>query len=406
MSQNTQIESAATTSSTTVLQPLLKAALSSLEVELNEELTRYRRRRGQKTPLRLESQISPQTPDLLDVITINNDLPESALQTSNSTEQEFTQQPIPEQTTQQPVQSSVKTTIQPESPNNSAIVHTQVKTPHPVEEEGLLDTTPDTHLPPDDYLESSEALLRSLTEEQPEPSRRNAKSTDRLLSPLGIGSMLLLLLTSATLGYVAMNPVKLPNLFAAKPTPDAANPPEAGTTPPAPEQVVPTPILKAPNLANREFGDVNLDTIPVLQPKSSISPTPKPLAPSPAKKIVKPTVIQTLPIPQVVQTLPPVILPPLTPPLTPPQIPPIKGASTPQPKPLAKVLPSTDGYYHVVADNSSDRTLADVRKVVTDAYASPKGTIIYLGAVKTADEAEKLIQQLQSKGIKARVSQP
>ncbi|MBA3923943.1 MAG: hypothetical protein H0X31_20520, partial [Nostocaceae cyanobacterium] len=303
--------------------------------------------------------------------------------------------------TQQPVQSSVKTTIQSESPGNSAIVHTQVKTPHPVEEEGLLDTTPDTHLPPDDYLESSEALLRSLTEEQPESSRP-AKSTDRLLSPLGIGSMLLLLLASATLGYVAMNPVKLPNLFAAKPTPDAANPAEAGTTPPVPEQVVPTPILKAPNLANREFGDVNLDTIPVLQPKSSISPTPKPITPSPAKKIVKPTVIQTLPIPQVVQTLPPVTLSPLTP----AQIPPIQGASTPQPKPLAKVLPSTDGYYHVVADNSSDRTLADVRKVVTDAYTSPKGTIIYLGAVKTADEAEKLIQQLQSKGIKARVSQP
>jgi len=405
MSKNTQIESAA--ASTTTLQPLLKAALSSLEVELNEELTRYRRRRGQKTSSRLES-LSPQRAELLDVISINNDLPESALPKSNSTPQEFVReeftQPIPEKTVDEPIQSSVKTTIQTDAPSNSAIVHTQVKAPD-LEEEGLLDTTPNTHLPPDDYLESSEALLRSLTEEQPEPSRRNAKSTDRLLSPLGIGSMLLLLLASATLGYVAMNPVKLPN-FAAKPTPDTANPPEAGTMPSVPEQVVPTPILKAPNLANREFGDVNLDTIPVLQPKSSISPTPKPLAPSPAKKIVKPTVIQTLPIPQVVQTLPPVILPPLTPPLTPPQIPPIKGASTPQPKPLAKVLPSTDGYYHVVADNSSDRTLADVRKVVTDAYTSPKGTIIYLGAVKTADEAEKLIQQLQLKGIKARVSQP
>ncbi len=396
MSQNTQLESAAT-SSTTTLQPLLKAALSSLEVELNEELTRYRRRRGQKTPSRLE-QISPQTTELLDVISIDNDLPESALPKSHSTKQEFVREefthPIPD--TQQP--------IQPE-PLSNAIVHTQVNAPEP-QEAGLLDTTmSNTHLPPDDYLESSEALLRSLTEEHPEHSRRTAKSTDRLLSPLGIGSMLLLLLASATLGYVAMNPVKLPNLFAAKPVADNPNPPEAGITPPAPEQVVPTPILKAPNLANREFVDVNLDTIPVLQPKSSISPTPKPIVPTPAKKIVKPTVIQTLPI-SPVQTLPPVILPPAAPPLAaPPLTPPIKSTSTPPPKPLAKVLPSTDGYYHVVADNNSDRTLADVRKVVADAYTSPKGTIIYLGAVKTAEEAEKLIQQLQSKGIKARVSQ-
>jgi hypothetical protein len=404
MSQNPLLESAAGSSSTTVLQPLLKAALSSLEIDLTEELTRYRRRRGQQIPLRNEQSISPARAEVLNDLSINNDLPESSF-VNNSTQSEFvredlSQQSVPEKTAEQPLQSAVKTTIQPES-TNSAIVHTtQVNTPHV--EEGLLHTTPDTHLPPDDYLESSEALLRSLTEEQPESSRP-VKSTDRLLSPLGIGSMLLLLLASATLGYVAMNPVKLP--FASKPSPDAANPPETGTTPG--QQVVPTSIPKAPNLAAREFVDVNLDTIPVLQPKSSISPTPKPLLPTPAKKIVKPTVIQTLPIPQVVPTLPPLTLPPIQSATTPLPKSPIESVTTPPAKPLAKnVLPSSDGYYHVVADNNSDRALTDVRKVVTDAYSSPKGTIIYLGAVKTPEEAEKLIQQLQSKGIKARISQP
>ncbi len=402
MSQNPLLESAV--GSTTVLQPLLKAALSSLEVELTEELTRYRRRRGQQTSSRREQSISPPRAELLNDISINNDLPDLST-ASNYTQSEFVREdlnqlPTPEKTAAQPLQSAVETTIQPEAAN-SAIVHTtQVNIPHV--EEGLLQTIPDTHLPPDDYLESSEALLRSLTEEQPEPSRP-AKSTDRLLSPLGIGSMLLLLLASATLGYVAMNPVKLP--FASKPTPDAANPPEAGTT--SVPQVVSTSIPKAPNLAAREFVDVNLDTIPVLQPKSSISPTPKPIAPTPAKKIVKPSVIQTLPIPQVGQTLPPLTLPPIQSATTPLPKPPIGSVTTPAPKPLAKnVLPSSDGYYHVVADNNSDRALTDVRKVVADAYTSPKGTIIYLGAVKTPEEAEKLIQQLQSKGIKARISQP
>ncbi|MGA1601563.1 MAG: hypothetical protein ACO4CG_04655 [Prochlorothrix sp.] len=59
---------------------------------------------------------------------------------------------------------------------------------------------------PSGYLASSEALLESLPEDEDGPI---SPWLEGLLSPLGLGSLLLLLLASSTLGYVVMNPVVL-----------------------------------------------------------------------------------------------------------------------------------------------------------------------------------------------------
>ena len=63
--------------------------------------------------------------------------------------------------------------------------------------------TPD-HLP-NDYLESSEELLRSLAQEEAGAERQRS-SIESLLTPLGVGSMMLMLMGSGMFGYLVMNP--------------------------------------------------------------------------------------------------------------------------------------------------------------------------------------------------------
>jgi hypothetical protein len=61
---------------------------------------------------------------------------------------------------------------------------------------------------PQDYLESSEELLRSLAQEESgEAIERSI--LDNLLTPLGVGSLLLMLMGSAMFGYLVMNPASL-----------------------------------------------------------------------------------------------------------------------------------------------------------------------------------------------------
>ncbi len=58
---------------------------------------------------------------------------------------------------------------------------------------------------PDDYLESSEELLRSLAQEEANVEHERS-SLESLLTPFGIGSMMLMLMGSGMFGYLVMNP--------------------------------------------------------------------------------------------------------------------------------------------------------------------------------------------------------
>jgi hypothetical protein len=250
----------------------------------------------------------------------------------------------------------------------------------------------DTPKQPDDYLESSEALLRSLTEEQPQ--KRKPSNSDNLLSPLGIGSMLLLLVASLTLGYVIFNPKSLSVFgFGGKSQPNS--PPTASTTnvknteKTKPETPT-TPIPKYPNLATDEFPEVNdPNDVVGLKPKPKPTPTaiPSPVAARiPANPLLAP-IQQAQPLPG--------------------QMPTPKATTSPKPElPLTEVKPSADGFYHIVIDNQGANAFASARVVVPDAYFSPDGKLIYLGALKTKEQVKQQMQLLQSKGIKARVQQP
>lgn len=164
---------------TTVLHPVLQQALGSLDVDLEEELARYRR----QAPGRMQRSRRAATAYV------------AALTQNHQSE-------------------SAKSLAIAQSSTAQGSLHdhmTNVTAAHG----DSFSTAGEEESAPDRYLESSEELLRSLedlqlpqdglqsAEVESEPAPGGLKS---LLTPLGLGSMLLLILSSATLGYLLVNP--------------------------------------------------------------------------------------------------------------------------------------------------------------------------------------------------------
>ncbi|MBD2627692.1 hypothetical protein [Trichormus variabilis] len=392
MSQNPIIDSGTQSSKTPGLKPALALSLASLEVQLDQELTRYRRTRNalrQPKQFSTESYSPNQSPHLKGMTaTVGNTQPSVAEVNTNAISWE---KPAEEDTPDQNYlqMSSTPESIKPPTPpapkslSSSSLVPTKIQA---AESENILPTEdPPQH--PDDYLESSEALLRSLKEKPPQP-KKSSPASDSLLSPLGIGSMLLLLLASLMLGYVVLNPKTWP-LNKGKFTnnsslPSAQNPQEINNAQPVAVPEI-TSIPKYPDLAAREFPKVrDPNDVVALKPKVQLTPTiiPKPIT-------IQPSLKPVLPLTSV-----PLVTP----------IPEIQKPET-LPTPNGEIKPSADGFYYVVIDNKGDGALAKARQVVSDAYLSPNQKYIYLGALKTKDEVKLRLQQLQAKGIQARIQQ-
>ncbi|BDI15916.1 hypothetical protein ANSO36C_17180 [Nostoc cf. commune SO-36] len=453
MTQNPLNDSGTKSSKTPGLKPALAAALASLEVPLDQELARYRRTRNGLVSLnqsRVASYMSNQsqsmaaTPTKLgtpqsSVTEIKTNVPPGSLTVNHqktsaaatakidpppssvAVNPEMKPAPVKAKTeelnnlnvTSTSDSAKTQTQLPPPPPNfNSSIVPALVKD---TKSENLLQPD-DTPKHPDDYLESSEALLRSLTEEQPE-TKKASNSSDSLLSPLGIGSMLLLLVASITLGYVVFNPKSLPqwnlgNLFNGNSSPAPENTEVVGSTTQPQIQPPSTSIPKYPNLAAEEFPEVrDPNDVVGLKPKvePSLAVVPNPVVPQNSTNsqgalpeintALKPTnPIALAPVPTV-QSLPTRNLPPTSTAKTSP-----KPIAT-SPKPNAEIKPGTDGFYHVVIDNK-DAAFASARQIVPDAYLSPNKELIYLGAFKTKEQVRQQMRLLEAKGIKARVQQP
>lgn len=390
------------------LKPPLAAALACLEVQLDQELARYRRTRtGYNTAN--QSRASSNTSQLQHsaIAMIANKKP--ILTPSSLVQQPVLQPNTPPASVEvETHHETLDTTANTESSKHPSVEIID-KTDTPSSENASIvpavvnfektENTPsdDTPKQPDDYLESSEALLRSLTEEQPQ--KRKPTNNDSILSPLGIGSMLLLLVVSLTLGYVLFNPKSL-SLFISGGSSQPNSPPTTSTnnvknTEIAKPETPTTPIPKYPNLASDEFPEVNdPNDVVGLKPKPKPTPTavPSPVAAQiPANPPLR-AIQQAQPLPGLNLPTPKATTSPSSPTL-------------PE-KPLSEVKPSADGFYHIVTDNQGDRAFASARQVVPDAYLSPEGKLIYLGALKTKEQLKQQMQLLQSKGIKARVQQP
>ncbi|MGA7937344.1 MAG: hypothetical protein WCA35_27580, partial [Kovacikia sp.] len=308
----------------------------------------------------------------------------------------------------------------------------------------------------DDYLESSEELLRSLAEEEAEVKAERG-FMQSLLTPLGVGSMLLLLTSSAMFGYVVMNPASLVRLFRSSDSNVAKNPSDPTATNPAGTGL----IAPQPNLANQEFKDLNLATLGTLKDDGSTprrtsnsnpnaglpgKPTttstrlgasgssapamPLPHAPgnassAPANAPAPPRRIESAPA-MPAQPAPPVrvVDPPQPARLSSPSSsrspssstyasPPRKPSPSASASPAATNAGSTSaasgGYgYKVRTQYDNDRTLEAVKKVVPDAYVRnfPDGARIQVGASSNAADAEAKAQALRNQGIPAEVYKP
>lgn len=437
MSQNPVVNSGEKSSKKIALKAPLAAALTSLEVQLDQELTRYRRTRtGYRTFSQPRVGISSSSKyQQLTAIHPTKDKTESSLEdslqkfglatpktlTPSVRQEDFfvtpekkinTSRSVPENEAQVLASATVADTLlQPqshrlisskiqdlrseqatstESVEGQTIRSLNVMVATKVNEQSQSDIAElqDTSKQPNDYLQSSEALLRSLAEEEPK-IHKSTNSNDSLLSPLGIGSMLLLLLASLTLGYVVFNPksvsrFSLNGLFAQNAPTIAENTGEAGKNV---KTVEPTllPIPKYPNLASDEFPEVrDPNDVVSLKPKSQ--PTPPALS-NPSNLVTIPNMQPPVGLTSTPQTR-----------LKPPQMP-----SKTQQKQDTQIKPTADGLYHVITENRGDRSFASARKIVPDAYLSADGKTIYLGALKSKDKAQKLLQEVQAKGMKARI---
>lgn len=482
MSQRPSVEPPKQSLKSQLLNPALQSALASLDVQLEEELVRYRRQRtGRSVPPRgLSRQQTRKTLDLISVGAVGGrtqpQTPTSTQSTlpgsSPNTTSRLAIAPPPEAPSGSTLSSSSSATATLAPPAAAlALASHQEET---VADESSHNLIPGnfanldgTQMPPDDYLESSEELLRSLAEEEAQ-LRVERGFMQSLLTPLGVGSMLLLLLSSATLGYIVMNPAILAALSFKK-SPSSTTP---TTQPQATTSTTNQPAVglrNSPNLASQEFVDLNLGTLSTLkanggkvQPATSVPAKPNSTGAKPGAKSAAPTQIPASPAAAQARSLPPSLpvqgsgsyqvqpiapslpIAPAPPPAAiynppaperpapapePPQVDP-EPAPAPPPavepaaiapppaapesqaaapsSPEASASEASGQYdYKVVTEYNGDPALEQAQKVVPDAYVRnfSDGARIQLGAFDDPGKADALVEQLAKEGIPAKVEQ-
>ena len=441
MSQKLKAETSSNQSSNIQhIKPKLAAALASLEVQLDQELARYRRTRlSERKPNQKQfwkfatNQSAQPSSEKISSEKINSEqlhseqsnsvtagldstspaykgnLPreELTVESKDSINQIKTKTPVPaqsqvnskvsntskvtrEQTEIYPAKDKKKSNqLNLETAANSGSI---VPKENPKQKQAEVFPGEQTVIQsPEDYLESSEELLRSFSAEQKSTKKPQAK-TDILFTPLGIASMFLLLVSCILVGWAAANPGELPKLsfgrLFKKNSNDNLNIPASSSRSITQPQI--TSIPKKPNLATREFPDVkNPDDVVNLKPKakSTTAASTQPLS-SPRNKLkIQENISQasgninsttSIKTPKIIE-------------------------ETQQNQSDADIKPSADGLYHVVVNNEGAASLTQAQQVVPDAYVSDDGKLIYLGALKTKERAEKLLSELKAKGLDAKI---
>ena len=296
---------------------------------------------------------------------------------------------------------------------------------------------------PNKYLESSEKLIESLDEETAEPEVERSLAAS-LLTPLGLSSMLLFLLSCTALGYAVMHPSSLARMAGLNRLLDRTTPSSSDNQANTATSDTSTKELpKAPNLVSKEFVELDLSTLSNVKPTASstiASPSPKasippnPAAPpGPSAAVPIPTedgnpargreqglnnlstALLPSPSPSAAQPVP--TLPTLPPTPSPAQSATVAPAATTTPAttapvattaPLGRPIRATDGFYYVVTDYTNEKALQQARTAVPDAYVRnfSKGVKIQMGALNDAGSAERLAKELQAKGVKPQYYQP
>jgi hypothetical protein len=442
MRQNPKVEPPKQLSPAIALHPVLSTALAHLDIQLEDELVRYRRQRtavggAVRQPSRKRSSESldliavsattdgHDTPTAKPVPMLDQRLADVAGQAAVPDD---TYKPIPAFTaTPQPFDGAIALrTDQPPEDNANSNVSLSGRE----DAFALAHQAANPNL--DDYLESSEELLRSLADQQAEVQAER-HFMQSLLTPLGVGAMLLLLLSSAMFGYVIMNPSSLPWLTA-KRTNDAGLSPEQNVR----QRAIAPP---QPDLAKRELPELNLNNLgtinvspgaasstapsrpttaaPSSKPTGTVTTSPvesqpnnEPAAPAPAQAPI-PAVTSNSSRPYARTSEPPQAAPRLAPapvqaPVAPVRRVPTVTAPAMTTAPAATASsqstgePSSAYRYKVGIPFENDQTLENARKVVPDAFVRtlPDGkTIVQVGAGRNEDEVKANVERLRDQGL-------
>lgn len=281
----------------TEINPALRAALKSLDLDLAKEIERYRRFKRKNQLIHSESSTY-----------------------------------LPAEPTNSPEE------LREQLPNKfTDLVH------QPSEE---LLVTPDGQINPlEDYLESSENLLLSLSDRD-SFSAAEVPLLNPVATPLRISSLLIFLLAASLLGFALFPKASVLQLSRNAKLAEQTEVTKA-----------PVKINNSTNLAVREFQQLSLSNISTLKSENR-------------KKITK----------------------------TPEKI----KNTTYSPQAGSK------NYYYVFTYYESSRSLTEAKKIVNDAYIRKfsEGLRIQMGAFYTFADADRLVRQLNQQGIAAYVESP
>ncbi|MGD2183518.1 SPOR domain-containing protein [Lusitaniella coriacea] len=366
------------------INPVLASALGSMDVQLEQELARYRRKRSQT-----ESPNRPQ--DSYPQLSISSAIAQGSAEglSLETLGENAAILPLPSQAEAEPESE----TTDPKDANSlqSSLIASQEAPSEKVADPPSL--------PPDDYLESSEQLLRNLEkEEPPQPKTPSPTLAERLLTPLGIGSILLLFGTATLVGAALLDPEMVSSwsvarLFNGKKSPSGDRTPT----------IAGNPEEEGPKLETDEFVELDLDTLSTIEPSPAASPNSNPAQLPPANN--NPTV-PPVTLPESDSNLTRALIPPTQfqqtapSPTTPNTAPPVPTKITPAPAPSAG-----DRLYYAIADYTGPESLQQVQAAIPDAYVRNfgSGTSIQLGAFLTEEDAQRLAEKLKQEGISTSV---
>lgn len=246
-----------------LIHPGLRAAMSSLDIDLEEELARYRRNR------RLTTEPLGRVKRTLSNAAIAPRHKPTSVPTPPVPAPPYPAEPVTPPTGPEPLDGIPPIAIAPQTPpiNSKASEMAAESVSALVPLARQHDSSGSETAGSESFLESSEELLRSVGDERDLRAARGTNGLETVLTPLGIASMVLLLLSSLAFGFLLMNPGSLDRLAAYLSGRSNLPSPATSPLPSSPPAGVP-----APNLANDEFVDLNLDTLSTL-PSGAPAPT-------------------------------------------------------------------------------------------------------------------------------------
>ncbi len=336
------------------LSPSLQAVLSSLNVNLEAELNRYRRNRLNHSSTSASDLFTGFEDPAFDLDTLESTLaiPSVAMPALPASEPP----PLPRN----------KKLLQSKSESADASVSSQ-----PLALNSGLSDTEGSLATSGSYLESSEKLIESLTDvpEMPEPVDATFKPKRKTVSLLA-GATLGFLGLAAGLGssYIMNDPALVQRLTKGfrREDPAIATASQPTFDPPGPD------------LSEQEFVDIDIDNLSSLKmPQTAIDPALKPDSPA-----------QT-PLPPIVSQ------------------PPTQTATALPTETQAVAIPAGVTYY-VTVPFSTEQGLLDIRQSVSEAFVRQfaDGNRIQLAAFDNPTAAQEFVSEIKAKGVSAQIYGP